>query len=106
MVIDNNEEFIRYAADNDITAILGSASKENILKKAAIEKAQTIIITTGRDDTNVLIGLSAKNLNPNITSYFKSERNREQKITEPEWSRPHYHTIHNRWKTDGPGDKK
>ncbi|KAF5438217.1 voltage-gated potassium channel, partial [Candidatus Methanophagaceae archaeon] len=68
VVIDNNEEFIRYAADNDITAILGSASKENILKKAAIEKAQTIIITTGRDDTNVLIGLSAKNLNPNITS--------------------------------------
>jgi voltage-gated potassium channel len=67
VVIDDNEEFIRYAADNDITAILGSASKENILKKAAIEKAQNIIITTGRDDTNVLIGLSAKNLNPNIT---------------------------------------
>jgi len=62
VVIDDNEEFIRYAADNDITALLGSASKENILKKAAIEKAQTIIITTGRDDTNVLIGLSAKNL--------------------------------------------
>jgi len=67
VVIDDNEEFIRYAADNDITALLGSASKENILKKAAIEKAQTIIITTGRDDTNVLIGLSAKNLNPGIT---------------------------------------
>ena len=67
VVIDNNEEFIRYAADSNITAIFGSASKENILNKAAIEKAQTIIITTGRDDTNVLIGLSAKNLNPDIT---------------------------------------
>jgi voltage-gated potassium channel len=67
VVIDNNEEFIRQAADASITAIHGSASKENILKKAAIEKAKTIIITTGRDDTNVLIGLTAKNLNPNIT---------------------------------------
>lgn len=67
VVIDNNEELIRYAADNNVAAILGSASKENILKKAVIEKAKTIIITTGRDDTNVLIGLSAKNLNPDIT---------------------------------------
>jgi len=67
VVIDINEEFIRYAADNNITAILGNASKENILKKVVVEKAQNIIITTGRDDTNVLIGLSAKNLNPDIT---------------------------------------
>lgn len=67
VVIDNNEEFIRYAAENNITAIFGSASKENILKKAAIEKAKNIIITTGRDDTNVLISLTAKNLNPEIT---------------------------------------
>lgn len=67
LVIDSNEEFIKQAADAGITAIHGNASKETILKKAAIEKADTIIITTGRDDTNVLIGLTAKNLNPSIT---------------------------------------
>jgi len=80
VVIDNNEEFIRYAADNNITAILGSASKENILKKAAIEKAQTIIITTGRDDTNVLIGLSAKNLNPDITIISRANEIENKKL--------------------------
>ena len=80
VVIDSNEEFIRYAADNNIAAILGSASKENILKKAAIEKAQTIIITTGRDDTNVLIGLSAKNLNPNITVISRANEIENKKL--------------------------
>ena len=80
VVIDSNEEFIRYAADNNITSILGNANKENILKKAAIEKAQTIIITTGRDDTNVLIGLSAKNLNPNITIISRANEIENKKL--------------------------
>ena len=80
VVIESNEEFIRYAADNDIAAILGNASKEHILKKAAIEKAQTIIITTGRDDTNVLIGLSAKNLNPNITVISRANEIENKKL--------------------------
>lgn len=80
VIIDNNEEFIRYAADNNITAILGSASKEIILKKAAIEKASTIIITTGRDDTNVLIGLSAKNLNPDITIISRANEIENKKL--------------------------
>ena len=80
VAVDNNEEFIRYAADNNITAILGDANKENILKKAAIEKAQTIIITTGRDDTNVLIGLSAKNLNPNITIISRANEIENKKL--------------------------
>ncbi len=80
VVIDNNEELIRYAADNNITAILGSASKENILKKAAIEKAETIIITTGRDDTNVLIVLSAKNLNPGITVISRANEIENKKL--------------------------
>lgn len=80
VVIDKNEESIRYAADNNIAAILGSASKENILKKAAIEKAQTIIITTGRDDTNVLIGLSAKNLNPDITIISRANEIENKKL--------------------------
>ncbi|MCZ7359211.1 MAG: potassium channel family protein [Candidatus Methanoperedens sp.] len=80
VVIDNDEESIRYAADNNITAILGSASKENILKKAAIEKAETIIITTGRDDTNVLICLSAKNLNPKITIISRANEIENKKL--------------------------
>src|SRR3990172_6530261 len=80
VVIDNDEESIRNAADNNITAILGSASKENILKKAAIEKAETIIITTGRDDTNVLICLSAKNLNPKITIISRANEIENKKL--------------------------
>ncbi len=80
VVIDNDEEIIRYAAENNIAAILGNASKENILNKAAIEKAQTIIITTGRDDTNVLISLSAKNLNPDITIISRANEIENKKL--------------------------
>jgi voltage-gated potassium channel len=80
VVIDNDEMTIRLAAENNITAILGNASKENILNKAVIEKAQTIIITTGRDDTNVLISLSAKNLNPDITIISRANEIENKKL--------------------------
>ncbi len=80
VVIDDNEELIRYAAENNITAIYGSANKEIILKKAVIEKAQTIIITTGRDDSNVLISLLAKNLNPDITIISRANEIENKKI--------------------------
>ncbi|KAF5426155.1 voltage-gated potassium channel [Candidatus Methanomarinus sp.] len=80
VVIDNNEELVRYAIENNITAIHGSASKEDILKKAVIEKAQTMIITTGRDDSNVLIGLSAKNINPDITIISRANEIENKKI--------------------------
>ncbi|MEA3293991.1 MAG: potassium channel family protein [Euryarchaeota archaeon] len=80
VVIEDNEELIQYAAENNITAIHGSASKEDILKKAVIEKAQTIIITTGRDDSNVLISLSAKHLNPDITIISRANEIENKKL--------------------------
>jgi len=55
VVIDNNEEFIRYAADNNITALLGNASKENILKKAAIEKAQDELLNKKYDIDQLVV---------------------------------------------------
>jgi voltage-gated potassium channel len=80
VVIEDNEELIHYAAENNITAIHGSASKEDILKKAVIEKAQTMIITTGRDDSNVLISLSAKHLNPDITIISRANEIENKKL--------------------------
>jgi voltage-gated potassium channel len=60
-------------------AIRGDATEEATLQKAGIDKAQAIIISPGRDDTNALMVLTARNLNRSIRiiSSLKKEENRK-----------------------------
>jgi len=66
IVIDNKEDMVREAAEAGATGLLGDPSREELLKKAAIQDAAALIVTTPHDDTNVLITLTAKDLNPRI----------------------------------------
>jgi len=65
-VIDRSSENVRSAAESGATAIMGDPTSEDILEKAGIRTAGTLIITTPQDDTNVLVSLTAKDLNPSI----------------------------------------
>jgi voltage-gated potassium channel len=67
VVITTDQEEAQNAADTGFVSLLGDASKEKILKDAVIEKASSLIITTRKDDTNILISLTAKDLNPDLT---------------------------------------
>jgi len=66
VVIDNNENLIKSAADAGVTGIFGDPTREETLKQAAIATARVLIIATHQDDTNVLIALTAKDLNPKV----------------------------------------
>jgi len=64
IAIDTDEIALQAASAMDIAAIKGDATREGVLKTVAIERAAHIIITAGRDDTSVLIALTALDLNP------------------------------------------
>ncbi len=66
VVLDTSEERIRSAAEVGVTGILGDPTKEESLINAGIRNAGILIVATHQDDTNVLITLTAKDLNPKI----------------------------------------
>ena len=66
IVIEKKEDNVKEAAEAGATGILGDSTNEEVLNRAGIHGAAVIIITTPHDDTNVLIALTAKDLNPRI----------------------------------------
>ncbi len=66
LIITNDDEAAQSAADEGFVSLRGDPSREDVLKSAVIEKASSMILTDGRDDTNVLIVLTAKYLNPDL----------------------------------------
>ena len=66
VVIDKDENSVRMAAEAGVTGLLGDPSSEDILLKAGIKTAGVLIIATPKDDSNTLITLTAKDLNPRL----------------------------------------
>jgi voltage-gated potassium channel len=80
IIIDNAEKAVVEAADDDFMGLLGDASQETLLNKAAITKAKHIIITTSRDDTNVLISLTARDMNKGIRIIARASHKENTKL--------------------------
>jgi voltage-gated potassium channel len=66
IVIDKSQDNVKSAAEAGATGLFGDPSHEELLKKAVIKRARALIITTPHDDANVLISLTAKDMNRNI----------------------------------------
>ncbi len=66
VAVDLDPERIGIAANEGFVAIVGDAAQRTVLAQAAIERARGVIITTNRDDTAVLITLTARELNPDV----------------------------------------
>ena len=64
VVIESDETRARVATDCGVVAIQGNGSQEATLRDAMVVKAKALIIAAGRDDTNALILLTARHLNP------------------------------------------
>lgn len=63
-VVDIDEEALALAGEDGFTGIVGNASKVSVLVQAAIDRAESVVVTPNRDDTAVLITLTARELNP------------------------------------------
>jgi voltage-gated potassium channel len=64
VVIDPDQYAANEATDKGLTAIVGDATRSEILNRAGVSSAKRVVVTTDRDDTNVLVTLTARQLNP------------------------------------------
>jgi voltage-gated potassium channel len=62
-VVDIDEQALALASQDGFIAITGNASKVSVLNQAAIDRVDSVVITPNRDDTAVLITLTARELN-------------------------------------------
>jgi len=64
VVIDPSEQALEEAAVHGVVAFSGDARREHTLRTLAIDRADHVFVCPGRDDTAVLIVLTARALNP------------------------------------------
>lgn len=61
-VIDTDRDEVTRAAERGYTGLHGDASSEEILRVAGVQRAHSLLVSVGRDDTTVLIVLTARAL--------------------------------------------
>ena len=65
-VIDPDREEVARAADRGFIGLHGDASSEEILRVAGAQRAHSVIVSVGRDDTTVLIVLTVRALSDKV----------------------------------------
>jgi voltage-gated potassium channel len=66
VVIDRTREAVDRAVEDGFTAFLGDATEEATLRRAAVHKAESVLVAPGRDDTAVLICLTVNDIEPDV----------------------------------------
>jgi len=64
VVVDPEPIALEEANRDQLVGIAGDATRRGVLRQAGVEKATHVIITTDRDDSNVLVTLTVRQLNP------------------------------------------
>jgi voltage-gated potassium channel len=67
VAIDDDPRALDAAQRDGIAAIAGSASRADVLELAGIRRARAVVVAASRDDASVLITLTARELNPDVT---------------------------------------
>ena len=64
VVVDEDASVLEQAASNGLVTVHGNASKSDVLRLAGTQHASAIVVATNRDDTAVLVTLTARELAP------------------------------------------
>ena len=67
VVVDPSHEAAHEANARGYAGIVGDGSRADVLRRAGVEKAERVLVTTYRDDTAVLVTLTTRQLNPSAT---------------------------------------
>jgi voltage-gated potassium channel len=67
VVVDTSGANIKVATADGCAGIIGDARREEVLRQAEVHQARKIIVATDRDDTSVLVTLTARRLAPDAT---------------------------------------
>ena len=77
VVIDPSAKVIDAATAEGYAGVVGDGTRGDVLRRAEVQRAGRIIIATQRDDTAVLVALTARRLNPGakIVAAVREEEN-------------------------------
>ncbi|MEU0004071.1 potassium channel family protein [Streptomyces sp. NPDC006314] len=77
VVIDPSSKVIDAATAEGYAGVIGDATRSDVLKRAEVHKARQIIVAPQRDDTSVLVTLTARQLNRSakIVAAVREEEN-------------------------------
>jgi voltage-gated potassium channel len=67
VVVSHDAVEIDDATTLGAVGVVGDATREEVLRSASVQRAARIIVATDRDDTSVLVTLTARRLAPNAT---------------------------------------
>jgi voltage-gated potassium channel len=80
LIVDHDRTELEAAAEQGFIGILGDATREETLREAMLATARALFVCTERDDTNVLIVLTARQLAPNIRVIARVEEAENEKL--------------------------
>lgn len=80
LIVDMDRERLEDAAEHGYIGIFGDASREETLRQTMLEHARALLVCTDRDDTNVLITLTARNLAPELRIVARVEEAENDKL--------------------------
>jgi voltage-gated potassium channel len=77
VIVDPREGAKQDAHSDGLAVVTGDATSRTVLRRAQVEDADQVIITTDRDDSNVLATLTVRQLNPDayIVSAVREQEN-------------------------------
>jgi voltage-gated potassium channel len=77
VVVDPNPKVVHGATEEGYVAVTGDATRSDVLRRAEAQRARQIVIAPQRDDTAVLVTLTARQLNPDahIVASVREEEN-------------------------------
>ncbi|MFC5752650.1 potassium channel family protein [Actinomadura rugatobispora] len=64
VVVDPDPRVVAEATEAGLVGVIGDATRSSVLRQAAVDRARVVVVASARDDTSVLITLTARQLNP------------------------------------------
>ena len=64
IIVDPTQSALQDAHEDGIAVVTGDATRREVLRRAGVQRARQVIITTNRDDSTVLCALNVRQLNP------------------------------------------
>ena len=80
LIVDSSRSKLEEAAEHGFVGILGDATREDTLREAMLLSARALFVCTGRDDTNVLIVLTARHLSDSVRIVARVEESENDKL--------------------------
>ena len=66
VVIDNDSAALERASECGVAVLQGDAARDETLLAAHVDRAAALLVSTGRDDSNILVTLTARKLAPKV----------------------------------------